>query len=548
MKNFRPQIGLQNSVCAFVDPMHSPHLSHTLRRTGEGVDMPVQDGAPSKEQFFALLDYYGVDFLMQHVMPGEEEHIAFIKEMLRHQELGFMMANEFSNINLDFVPGTNRGDFSETVAQFARTHPKFLGFLFDETEHLQLHPNVYRRDPNATTRWQWADPTGKTLDEIEDSVTFAVAQDRRRLGSPIYSEHVFPVMYHAFARGGMNPMPKVLKEEYQSVQLASALGAAIQYQTDFGVCVDMWGPDAGPWFSRKWGFPGHSPKEIESGLRLAWHYAPSKMFLENIDPLARFTEKEGFTQTLFGDIFHQFVHDYVPNHPLPYRFDQAFADIAFVRADDALFRKEGTFNGDGMYGSEELSVDSHHISVFKAWSMLSHKTVPEDQIYYCGARYQSSRAHVPVNDETIGTLPLENGIPVYPGDAVHGLFYPMNGVLAFDERVTYRDLAPTSLLVAAGSRMTAATANAMLRRVSEGATMVAAPWLMPNDCRKSKTTGSGKLIISETFAEEDMLDQIKGYLGTKDKWTQRFGDKRLAITNPNGDNISLEFAVEEVNR
>lgn len=545
MPEYHPLIGLQNSVCAFVDPLHAERLSSELRRTGEGVDMPVQDGAPDKQQFFNLLEEYGVDFLMQQVMPGEAEHMAFLDEMMHHKRLGFLMANEFSNINLRFVPGTNRGDFSEAVARRAKQHPGFLGFLYDETEHLQVHPNIYRRDPSAPTRWQWADPTGKSLQQLEDAVTGAVAADCRRLESPLFSEHVFSILFHAFARGGMNLMPKLLKEEYQSVQLASALGAAVQYRVDFGLCVDMWGPDVGPWFTRKWGFPGHSPEEFENGLKLAWHYSPSLMFVENVDPLARFSQERGFEDTEFGEIFRRFVKEYVPAHPLPYRFSEALADIAFVRADDGLFSAGGAFDGRTMYGSEELAIDEHHKSVFRAWHLLSQGTVPDDQIYYFGPRYETGKRHFPVTPETIRQLPLPNGVPKAPAEARHGLFYPMNGVLAFDQHLAYHQLEPAKLIVLAGSRATPGCVNAILRRVSQGATLVAVPWLMPPDCRHTRELGKGKMIISERFDEPELLDRIKHDLGSRETWSQRFGAYRLVVRNPSGDGVRLDFAIEE---
>ena len=546
MQGYMPKLGLQNSVCAFVDPLQTPALSHTMRRTGEGVDMPVQDGAPSRACYLSALKNFGIDFLLQHVMPGEAEHLAFIESMAQCPELGFMIANEFLNVNLFHEPHSNRGDFTAKTAAAARCSPGFLGFLYDETEHLQVHPNIYRRDPNAQTRWQWADPTGKSLDEAEDAVTAAVAEDARRLNSPLYSEHVFSILFHAFARGGMNLMPKVMKEEYQSVQLASAIGAATQYGVDFGICVDMWGTDVGPWFTRKWGFPGHSPVEFESALRMAWHFAPSLMFVENIDPLLRLNASNELVKTEFGEIYERFVREYAPAHPLTYRFSDAVADTALVRSDDGLFAAGGTFDKRAMYGSSELTIDDHHRSIFKAWHMLSHGTVPDDQIYYYGRRYASGKRHFTVTPETIKTLPLENGVPRSDGESVHGLFYPMRGVLAFDQHVGYGALKAASLIVAAGSRMTPACANAMLRCASEGATLVAAPWLMPRDCQKSRDIGSGKLIISETFSEADMLEQIRPHLGARDVWSQRFGDQRLMIKSVSKDNEQLELWTESI--
>lgn len=537
----KPQIGLQNSVLAFADPLHPAELSTTIRRTGEGLDMPVQDGAPSPEQYFDMLHGFGVDFLMHQVMPGEQEHLRFLDEMAKRPELGFLMANEFANVNMDHVAGTNRGDFSEAVATKAKTLENFMGFLYDETEHLQIHANMYRRDPNAPTQWQWADPAGKTLEQTEQAVTDAVAADAKRLGCPLFSEHVFPILYHAFARGGMNPAPKVLKEEFQSLQLATALGAAVQYKRKFGICVDLWGTDIGPWFTRKWGFPGHSPADFENALRMAWHYSPEFLFVENMDPLVRFSAESGFRKTEFGDIFERFIRDYVPAHPLGYSFRDAQPDIALVRSDDGIFQHTGTFAGGGLYGSDALGIDHTHSSIFKAWHLLSHGTISDKTTFYNVPYYDIPKDRFPVNQDTIRQLPLENGVVIDGWDNAHGLFYPMNGVLVYDHYATVSDLAPAKLIVAAGSRMSAATAEAMLTCARNGATLLSASWLMPEGYRTSQTIGSGRLIITESFDEPDILAQIAPLLGDSRSWTQRFGEQRLHITNPAGDGIALDI-------
>src|SRR5690606_11335438 len=51
----------------------------------------------------------------------------------------------------------------------------------------------------------------------------------QQLKAPLISEHVFPVMFHAKARAGMDVCPKIMKESFQSLQLATSLGAAQQY-------------------------------------------------------------------------------------------------------------------------------------------------------------------------------------------------------------------------------------------------------------------------------------------------------------------------------
>lgn len=538
----RPLIGLQNSVMAFVDPLQTPELSYRIRRTGEGVDLPVQDGEPTRAQFFELLETFCVDFLLQHTMPYESEQLAFI-DVMAGRDMKYLLGNEFGSINRIGQAGTNRGDFTAAVVDAAKKQPNFMGLLYDETEHIQLHPNIYKRDSEAPTTWQWADPSGKTLDQIENAVSDAVAKQATEFGCKLFDENVFPVMYHAFARGGMNPVPKVLKEEYQSLQLASALGAAVQYGRMFGICVDLWGSDAGPWFTRMWGFPGHSPEEFKNALQVAWHFAPDFLFVENVDPLARYSDHNGFALTEFGEIFREFIQDYVPNHPLPYRYSQAMADVALVRSDDALFDANGGFSGHRMYGSHELDIDSSITSIFRAWHLLSHGHIPASGPIWLLPDGKSPKGHFPVTAQSVSALPLEHGVNIDGWVNGHDLFYPMNSVLVFDQHATSEQLAGARMIVAAGSRMTDSCAEAMLKCACRGTTLVSAPWLMPSGYRKSRKIGNGHLIITECFNESDLLEQTAPLLGSPDVWRQRFGNYMLEIRNASGDGIHLDIHI-----
>lgn len=115
----------------------------------------------------------------------------------------------------------------------AKETGKFLGLFYDETEHLQLHPEMYTQNhrqhsDSSHPSHQWASTEGKNPQDIENNIVEAVRERIQNYGGDVslYTEQVFPVMYHIFARGGFNLCPKVMKEEFQSLQLATALGAA----------------------------------------------------------------------------------------------------------------------------------------------------------------------------------------------------------------------------------------------------------------------------------------------------------------------------------
>ena len=310
---FGTLIGIQGSVMGWDDPWHPP-ASAAIMRTGEGRIFPSQDGTPSVSQFVAYLRSLGAECYLHQVIPSTEMIDDFVRDCAG-RGLPFLLGNEYGNINGPFDASSNRYDIPDASVAAAERTGGLLGLVYDETEHLQMHPDMYRKDAR---RHQWARVDGLSLQGSEDAVVQAVQDRCRRFGGrvPLYSEQVFPVMFHALARGGMSPCPKVLKEEFQSVQLATALGAARQYGRGMGICVDLWGPDVGDWFHRVWGFPGHPPEEFKSALEMAWLMGPRVLFVENVDVLARFTG-ESFRATEFGDIFHEFTHRFVPEHPRP---------------------------------------------------------------------------------------------------------------------------------------------------------------------------------------------------------------------------------------
>ena len=104
--------------------------------------------------------------------------------------------------------------------------------LYDEPEHLQIHGDQYRKDAflphfGDTTGMS----TGAALDLIDATIRGIVsevehaAEGQAAARVPVLAEQVFPVFFHSFARAGMTPAPKVMKESFQPLQLTTALGA-----------------------------------------------------------------------------------------------------------------------------------------------------------------------------------------------------------------------------------------------------------------------------------------------------------------------------------
>ncbi len=540
-----PRIGVQGSVMGWLDPWH-PECSRTLMRTGEGRVLGPQDSSPSASEFVALLRTLGADFYLHHAMPGDSGIDRLIDDMAA-AGLDFLLGNEYGNINGPFGETENRFDIPEAVAERAAATGRCLGLLYDETEHLQLHPSMYLdyhpgesgRNPR---RHQWAAVDGLSLQESEDAVAEAV---RRRVagyggGVDLWSEQVFPVMYHALARGGMNPCPKLLKEEFASVQVATALGAARQYGRKLGFCVDFWGQDVGDWFTRIWGFPGHSPAEYRSALELAYLMGPDLLFTENADVLARHTDA-GFRLTEFGAVLEEFTQRFVPAHPLAYGHAQADPDVVLIRSDDTEWGLETH-----PYGNQALSFDYRSRTPFKVFSLMSRGRIPPNGLMTFLPQYTYHAGLWPRDDGTVKRLPLEQGVDPGLRTRTHRLFHPLPNLLVLDERAGGKALGDPGLIFLAGTRMTPDCLQAVADRVRGGATCVALRWLLPDGWDRDRKDGDGRWIVVEDLECDRVAEAAAPFLGEEGVWMQRFGDFEVRWTDAAGDGVTLRHEVTRV--
>lgn len=548
-ERFKTLIGIQGSVMGWDDPWHYK-LCGSKMRTGERMQFPSQDSRPSPDEFISFIKSLGVDFYLHQAMPDENEINCFI-DSIEKLDISYFLGNEYGTINKGCDGVNNRYDFSKKVVDKAKDIGNFLGLFYDETEHLQLHPEIYSNNQPekcaGKVSHQWTSTKDKTLLEIENDVCLSVRKIVENYGGdvPLYSEQVFPVMYHTLARGGMNLCPKVLKEEFQSLQLSTALGAARQYNRKMGICVDLWGPDVGPWFTRVWGFPGHSSKEYKSGLEIAYLMGVDFLFTENIDPLAIHTNN-GFRKTEFGDIFEEFIKKFVPENPINYNHSMVDPDIVIIRSDDTDWNSDGGFFGRGLYGSTTLKSNFKTSSVFQIFNLLSFGKIPVNGLTFWLDQYKFPSSTFSRTSETLKSLPLIHGVEKENQTSVHDLFYPMNNVAVFDERVDINTIGNPKLIFLAGSRITDSCMKAISQRVREGSICVAAKWLIPNKHEKTIKDGMGKWVIIEDFSSKEVQESVDTLTGDKDCWMQRFGNYELRFYNPNNDGVTLTHEIKQV--
>ncbi|WP_084129053.1 hypothetical protein [Demequina sp. NBRC 110055] len=537
----RPELGIQGPVVAWQDPW-AGDASDAIMRTGTGRLVASQDPAPSPQDFVGLLGELGADFYVHHVMPGLDGHDQMVED-LAGASIDVVLGNEYGNINGPWVEGTNRFDIPTSAIASASARGILAGVLYDEPEHLQINAGQYRHDG-----WypHFADTAGADLaaagSAVAASVRDVVADAQAAAAAPltVAAEHVFPTMFHTLARGGMAPTPKMMKESFHPVQMAMAMGAALQYDRPLWVCADLWGPDIGPWFTRAPGFPGHSPEEFATALRMAYLLAPDKLFVENIDVLARFGG-DSFVLTEFGDVWSEFVRSFVPTAGVDWSFRDATPNVALIHADDSDFGR-----GVQAFGDRDARAPEQASSVFDAWRVLTHATTPPHGISLHIDGYRFPR--VELDGVARDQFPLTHGAPA--PTHVHEPFQPAHNVLVYDEMVSDARLPDAPVIVVVGSRLPDATRDMLVRRAERGATVVIGDWLAAGIASGRK--GEGVWIATERVGADDAMEVLAPHLGSADEWTQRFGDVEVVFVRsesaPAGVEISVRRPVAPVRR
>lgn len=536
----RPLLGIQGPVLSWVDPW-AGDASDEIMRTGTGRLIDSQDPAPTPAEFIQLLQDYQADFYVHHVIPtlvGQQSMVADTAAA----GIGLVLGNEYGNINGWFAAGRNRYDLPPDVIAAAAAAGNLLGVQYDEPEHLQMNANQYHKEA-----WlpHFGDCEGmeaaQAVAAIHNEASQLVERIRHDAGTAnvsVLAEYVFPVLFHTLARAGFSPSPKILKESFQPLQLGTSLGAALQYQREFWICVDLWGPDIGPWFTRAPGLPGHSAKEFASALRLGYFFSPAGLFVENVDGLARHLGDGEFRATEFGEAWLEFVRDFVPANPVPWSHRDAAPRVALVHAEDSNFGR-----GDRPFGKRHDTAPERSHTVFQAWHLLSHGQIPA----------HGSVQHIPGFDDhprsrlspvPRSEFPLVGGAPETMGEtSMHSLFQPGNSVLAFDENVGAADVSRAELIVAVGSRLPERTLGMLRDQARDGATVAVAEWLA-GPHRVNETIGDGRWVVFEDILKDsDVAEAVAPHIGNPDVWTQRFGDKELHIQTKDGDPNDLHFEI-----
>lgn len=399
--------------------------------------MPLGVCDPGKKQHVyqdpamrAAIARLGFDFLMHHIYgPPRVEDVEAVARWAESSGRGFFMNQE----NTDRPAGAAEPDGpyrrpgfffqppAEWVAACAAS-PRFMGVCYDEAEHwisngvwvTAAQRGQSNVDERGRVRPHFFDADGCTLTEAYEGNLHNMRALRAACYGPltldahsmndarpiICTEQVFPVLGSLFARAGISPFPKYLKESVTPAFAAMALGAARQYGTVYGACLDLWaGSDPG--------WPGHGAARLRSALLYAYWSGCDLAYVENLNFQNRtLYEADGrgaLTFTPWGEVVRWFVREYVPAHPRPAAisaaaYRPAIAIVRFPDSDWGQTPRAGYISGT-LYGAANLLPDERTRHWLKIWHVVSRGAIPATGLTWHAEGYKGLpfRFHIPTD-------------------------------------------------------------------------------------------------------------------------------------------------------
>ena len=501
-----------------------------------GIELPSQ--VPITPAVENALRSMGIGFMNFYVsnIPARD---------LPEAETAAAMIALCERLGIDFALACHHRDpLVASVRAGAASKARFEGVVFDELAHIRLlHP-------------EFAPPSGEGL--FADPATFhslpeawlaahggftRLASKMRDYGAPrVVATHVWPNLLHSAVRAGCTPCPKICKEFYSPVSLAVGLGAALQYGRDLWVDCDMW------YFQL---VPGHPPAEAESNLLLAYWMGADLVYLEGVGynllpaghqgtpfSLVNVISNDCYQLTSHGEMLRRFCREYLPSHPRPWTFRDIRPDVAILRFEDGDFGQR-SWGVPGLYGSKTLAGDADTRAWLGLWNVLTRGRTGADGLAYFKIGMRGPK-HDPRHHAEVA--------PSYATDpeaaAVHRFFVPLNGVVVFDDQVSYERIRDIPLLFLTGKQLSVQTVEAVRRCVDEGAVCVGWGPLATRCGLAANWTsgvavvpaGKGRYVFTDDFAAPDAAAEYQTWLAKEDEIRYRFGDHTVILRRAASDN------------
>lgn len=409
------------------------------------------------------------------------------------------------------------------------------GIQYDELEHSQITRNlsITLRHPGIELV-SLAETTGMDFISADNAVyqgAKSLVDECRREGSQqVLTEHVWPVLFHNFARAGMTPVYKQMKENWSNIWASCAMGACLQYDQELWACIDFWHYN---------NYPGHSAESLWSNLLFAYWAGVDKAYVESVgrhtyevDDNNRLTLKER------GKVLSRFAKEYVLHNPRPYTFRDLEPEIAIIRFDDTLWgqgpetyctvddddKKVNLYWKDWLFGAYDLRTSPESEEWIKAWHTITHGIVKKESLSW-------------------------NAGNIYEG-MTYRCFAPANSVVVYDDSVTKAHLGSVKLAFLCGLSISEETLEDVSHLVHKnGLVVVTSKRFAPKEFvaqyksgTKAFKKGKGKWIITDDMAGDELKKMVTPWTGNDNEIVFRFkGNRKVVMTiSPDGKEVDIK--------
>ena len=481
-------------------------------------------------QYECVKDY--VDFLVCHTDPQGTslaeavENTRKAVDTLEKAGIGYVANFEFQNFVHDVTApdGTEWALNTDTLHRLVipDEYIKMLtsgehseGIMYDEFEHAIINQNLSIILASKGKVKKSVFPLSESEDPVEQGELLSkqladyAAEMKNRGAKRLMGEHVFPVLFHTFARNGITPNFKSQKESVSDIQFAIASGAALEYGIELWNCVDCW---------YRLTNPGHSADEMYNNLMFAYYAGVNNVYVVSTGVFTQNGERFEY-----GRKFREFS--------VKFRGARRKYDIHDFRPETGIIRYDDTYWGQGdpmlwrymLFGNKKIKPTKKSKEYVKVFSLITHG--------------ETSKGSYSWNK--ISPYALRK----------HRSFMTMNSTAVFDDRVKKETLKSLKLCFLTGISISDETLGAVAELVREnGLTVVTPKRFAPQEILKNAKgsyseirDGKGVWIVTDKIAGARVKKRIAPFLGNKGEIRLTFENNTVTMKiSPDGNALSVE--------
>lgn len=468
----------------------------------------------------------GIDWVWCHVdarrdldTAGNIEYAGQVANKLKADGHEFVANFEFQNFAVEHVDtdghdyancpdGCHRLNLPDGFVRALAKAGNLIGVAYDEFEHTIINRNLSVFIGTKLKKDLPVFPNLKTKDPVEQGralgrqVREFVDGFKANGAGKFAGEHVFPVLFHLFAKNGVIPNFKSQKESSSNVQFAVAAGAALQYGKELWNCVDMWNVMT---------FPGHSVKEMYHNLVFAWLMGVNRVYVEASNA---FFDKKGDKKELneLGKTYCSYVKEY-RGRDRQYDIQDFKPEVGIVRLDTGYWGQgHSLFVWRNMlYGNPMLKGTKQSKEWVRAMYLITHREISPNSLTQSRFELRSL--------------------------CRHRSFVSMNNAAVFDDEVKKETLEPLKLCFLCGEHISDETLEAVRALAKEnGLCVVSTRRFAPNEVLHAAGAGfadlpygEGRWIITNSFRSRRLEKRISPFLGEKGEMRFVLGDEEIRL-------------------